>query len=147
MSSMLVAEKKDLKKLNEEAAKFVNPNGPEAVKKRIDYKKFKDNEMITGIFRNREEQGGKIRFALKLYAGDELEWYDMADGHTYTVPRMVGNHLNNNCFEDTYAYGKNKEGLNVQQVSGKRHRYAFDSPDLFYDNINKSDELVFVSSL
>jgi|GEM_PF-4940403 hypothetical protein len=157
MSSAAITEKKDLRrmatpdkdleKLNEEAAKFVDPNSNEAVKKRIDYKKFKDNEKITGVFRNLEEQGGGVRFCLKLYPGDDLEWYDMVDGHTYTVPRMVGDHLNKDCWIDIYGHGKNSEGLNVQQVTGKRHRYAFDSPDLYYDNLDKTHDIVYVSSL
>lgn len=64
--------------------------------KKLDQKalRHRDNEILKGVFRYLEHPGGTLRFHYKKYKEDPFERYELKDGVTYQLPRMVVRHLN-----------------------------------------------------
>ena len=99
-------------------------------KKTIAAQREKDNEMVTGIFKNRTGEG-KISFSYGKYKEDGTSIYEFEDGVTYTIPRMVANHLNQGTSVAKREYGINPDGTqSLQTIIRKREkRYEFISTD------------------
>lgn len=75
------------------------------LKKKIDEQKEKDETPVTGVFKNVECPGGDISFWFKKY-DEPPRYFHLVDGKEYTLPAMVGEHLNKNTQEQTYIYDK-----------------------------------------
>lgn len=61
-----------------------------------------DHEPLTGKFINLEHRGQMLSFRYKKYKQDEYKQYQLTDGQTYTLPRMVVEHVKNNVYYRQY---------------------------------------------
>jgi len=121
----------------------------------------RDAELVTGIFRNRENPAsaggrGMVLFNFKAYPGDPFETYELFDGERYELPRGVARHLNTNCFYKEYqhlpgefgaqgvrgAAADGKYKSHNLQMAKKIHRYEFvsleymdDDPDMMQSGL------------
>lgn len=137
------------------AKKRVTASDKEDFAKKIKRMRDRDREMVTGVFKNMENQAtngmrGAVRFTIKLYPGDEVETYELWDGERYTIPRGVARHLNNNCFylehgylpanmggTDGMRYGYDKDGRMEPRgftTQRKKHRFSFQSLEFMDDD-------------
>jgi len=85
--------------------KAMTESGKKELKKKIDEQKEKDETPVTGVFKNVECVGGDISFWFKKY-DEPPRFFRMLDGKSYTVPRMVAEHLNKGTQEATYVYDR-----------------------------------------
>jgi hypothetical protein len=74
----------------------------EQVQKKIASDYEKDHEMYTGRFRYLERPGSTLSFRFKKYKQDGFPEYHLTDGQTYTLPRMIVEHLNNKVHYKKY---------------------------------------------
>ena len=85
----------------------------ENIQKHLASEYEKDHEEFTGKFRNLEHKGGTLSFRYKKYKQDDYKQYHLTDGHTYTLPRMVIDHLNNGVHYRVY---KELSGLGSDKI-------------------------------
>ena len=88
----------------------------------------KDREPVRGVFKYHENQGGVIKFSIKLHKEDQVETYELVDGGIYTLPRGVATHLNKNTFYPVYEHSriaKEASGLPELKVKQKIFRTGF----------------------
>lgn len=88
----------------------------------------KDREPVKGIFKYHENQGGVLKFSIKLYKEDQVETYELVDGGIYTLPRGVATHLNKNTFYPVYEHSrvaKDVTGIPELKVRQKVYRTGF----------------------
>lgn len=97
------------------------------VKPNLRYQQDKDKQMVKGVFRNNEVEGGTLRFSYKAYKGDPVENYELVDGQTYTLPLGVAKHLNKNIWYPVHAYTLNEDGVPAKHLGKKVHRCGFQS--------------------
>lgn len=106
--------------------------------KSLKYLRDKDRQKVRGIFRFYEVPGGVMSFVAKAYKGDDVERYDLLDGHVYEVPLGVAKHLNKNGWYPIYEYipgdkevqagiPVSREGGATQRIVRKVHRFGFQS--------------------
>ena len=88
----------------------------EEIKKKIAAEYERDYEMVTGVFKHHELKGGVVTFSYRKYHGDDMDAKTFIDGCTYTIPRMIADHLNNDCSYNHYEYIPGDPG--VQNVIG-----------------------------
>lgn len=74
-----------------------------------------EEEMVEITFYNLENPRshnslGGVKFAYKKWDGPNIN-YELFDGETYTLPRGVVNHLNNDCYTKVYKEIDNKYGM------------------------------------
>lgn len=62
-----------------------------------------DEELLAGIFENKEIEGGTLAFSYKnVWKGSKfLSWY-LTDGVRYQLPRYIVRHLNKGCSMPIY---------------------------------------------
>lgn len=97
------------------------------IKKDASYLRDKEKEMVRGVFKFYEVQGGSMSFVFKKHKGDQIEKYEMVDGGVYTVPLAVAKHLNNDCWYPVHKYTMDENGKPSQRVSEKVQRCGFQS--------------------
>jgi len=88
----------------------------------------KDREPVKGVFKYHENQGGVIKFSIKLHKEDQVETYELVDGGIYTIPRGVATHLNRNTYYPIYEHSriaKEASGIPELKVKQKVHRTGF----------------------
>lgn len=114
----------------------------------VEYMRKKDNELVTGVFQFHECPGGKLSFPFHKYKGDPIEQYELYDGMTYTIPRMVANHINKDMRVPSYHYLPGEPGVQTgfsnnmeQQVKTWKARASFNTIDTLddYDAGNDTD--------
>lgn len=93
--------------------------------RKMKYQKARDREMVTGIFRDLEVKGGEMKFPFRKWKGDTLAPYEFIDGEVRTVPRMVAEHINNNCKYPVYKAGKDNSGKAIDVIDRYIHRFSF----------------------
>lgn len=91
------------------------------------WQRDKDHEMVRGIFRFYEVPGGSMNFVYKAHKGDEVERYDMVDGHIYTIPLGVAKHLNKNLWYPVHGYMMDENGGHSMKVNQRVRRCGFQS--------------------
>lgn len=129
----------------------------EEMRKKIAAMRERDEEMVTGIFKNLENPAtngslGMAQFGFKKYHGQDYDFYELHDGERYTIPRMVAIHLNNDCYYKEYQHCPNEFGsqgmrqaapvrhpngrmvTHSYQQARKIHRYAFHPLDFTQDD-------------
>ena len=94
----------------------------------------KDREMVRGIFDFKEVPGGQMQFCYKYYDGDEVETYTLVDGETYTIPRGVARHLNNNCWYPVHHFAVDGDGKPIAKIGQKVRRCSFNSLEFLDDD-------------
>lgn len=94
----------------------------------------KDNKMVKGIFRCFEPREGSMTFSFRKYKGDKLEKYTMIDGETYTIPLMVAQHLNKNCWYPKHCHVLDLNGNASVEVGKKVQRCSFESLEFQHES-------------
>ena len=139
-----IGHKDDIKKMSQSE-----------MRKKIERMRDRDAELVSGIFRNRENpansyQMGSVTFMYKKWPGEEYKTYHLVDGERYKLPRGVVHHLNNNCFYREYVHlpgEKGETGIRTayndgslraekMQASRKVHRYEFVPLDFMDDDLD-----------
>lgn len=96
----------------------------------------KDREPVKGVFKYHENQGGVLKFSIKLHKEDQVETYELVDGGIYTLPRGVATHLNKNTFYPVYEQFREVKGvkeipaLRVKQKVFRTGFYPLDFVDV-----------------
>ncbi len=108
----------------------------------------RDREMVRGIFKFYECEGGEISFPFKAYKWDDIQSYTLRDGEIYTIPLGVAKHLNNNGWYPIHKYALNEAGVPLSCIGEKKRRFGFHPLD-FIDPAeigeSKETEIVTVS--
>jgi len=95
----------------------------------INKERERDLEKIRGVFHYHEQQGGTLSFDVKKYRQDKLTKYTLVDGQVYTLPRMIVNHLKNNCYYPIHSHYKTEDNSHSYRVTDKIHRTGFEGLD------------------
>jgi hypothetical protein len=98
-----------------------------APKPNLKYMRDKDREPVRGKFIFHEVPGGLMSFVYKAYKEDEVERFDLVDGHIYTLPLGVAKHLNKNCWYPVHAHAIDENGAPVMKIGQKVRRCSFQS--------------------
>jgi len=99
----------------------------ESVRVNLRYQRDKDREMVKGIFKFYECEGGGMSFVFRVYKDDEVERFDLVDGQIYTIPLGVAKHLNKNGWYPVHAYQTNEIGIPIMKIGQKVRRFGFQS--------------------
>ena len=99
----------------------------ESLKINLRYQRDKDREMVKGIFKFYEVEGGGMSFVFKAYKDDPVERYDFVDGQIYTIPLGVAKHLNKNGWYPVHAYQTDENGKPMMKIGQKVRRFGFNS--------------------
>ncbi len=99
----------------------------ESVKANLRYQRDKDREMVKGIFKFYECEGGGMSFVFRVYKDDQVERFDLVDGQIYTIPLGVAKHLNKNGWYPVHAYQTNESGIPTMKIGQKVRRFGFQS--------------------
>ena len=110
-------------------------NNPEASTPKVDvkkkpnlrYQRDKDREPVKGIFKFYEVPGGELKFVYKAYKEDQVEKFELVDGHIYTIPLGVAKHLNKNGCYPRHQYLKDESGKVSKRIGQKIRRFGFQS--------------------
>lgn len=98
-------------------------------KPNLRYQRDKDREMVKGIFKYYEVEGGMMSFVLKMYKEDDVERYDFVDGQLYTVPLGVAKHLNKNGWYPQHVFSVDENGKPISKIGQKVRRFGFVSTE------------------
>lgn len=138
------------KKLPSSEEKLILPHFITAVTGRREKKtgkvtipKFEELPKVRGKFMNLELPGTGISFTCRFWKGNPLTFHLM-DGVEYEIPRIVADHINENCCEKKMEWvspdgiistgkpiiqgGTSFQGLGndfSKRVKNKRHRFMF----------------------
>ena len=99
----------------------------ESVKANLRYQRDKDREMVRGIFKFYEVEGGGMSFVFKAYLEDPVERYDFVDGQIYTIPLGVAKHLNKNGWYPIHSFMTDEYGKPTMKIGQKVRRFGFNS--------------------
>lgn len=99
----------------------------ESVKANLRYQRDKDREMVKGIFKFYEVEGGGMGFVFKQYKEDPVERYDFVDGQVYTIPLGVAKHLNRSGWYPVHSFMQDEYGKATMKIGQKVRRYGFNS--------------------
>jgi hypothetical protein len=113
---------------NPQAGKGVKPTTSSGAKNALLMQRDKDREPVKGVFKYHENQGGVLKFSIKLYKEDKVETYELVDGGIYTLPRGVATHLNKNTFYPVYEHSRvavESSGIPELKVKQKIFRTGF----------------------
>lgn len=73
------------------------PAPAKAVHSKVEEQRRRDTEMVKGIFRFPEVQGGMVELIYRGHKGESPKKYTFFDGLEYEIPRGLASHLNNQC--------------------------------------------------
>jgi hypothetical protein len=94
-------------------------------KKILEEKRKKDIKPVTGIFRWYESPGGTLRFPYgSEYKEDGIIHYVLEDEKSYTLPRMVAEHLNSRSIP-VHKHRIDEKGKRHQDIGRMKQRMAF----------------------
>jgi hypothetical protein len=96
-------------------------------KKKLQWMRDKDREMVKGMFKFYEVEGGMMSFVYRAYKQDKTERYDLVDGHIYTIPLGVAKHLNKNGWYPIHGYIMDEKGTPSMKIGQKKRRFGFQS--------------------
>ena len=90
-----------------------------------DSKKYKyDMQKVTGLFTFNEIPGGTLDFNYRRYKNEILK-YSLKDGETYTVPRMIAEHLRTSGVIISHEYEKDINGELAMVQNSNKKRFTF----------------------
>lgn len=118
--------KKEITGLVDVSGEAKTPSKPNKITLKM--QRERDREPVKGIFKYHENQGGVLKFSIKLYKEDQVETYELVDGGIYTLPRGVATHLNKNTFYPVYEHSriaKDLTGIPELKVKQKVYRTGF----------------------
>lgn len=89
-----------------------------------------DARPIRGIFRSLIPVGGSVNFYFRKWKGDPVEKYELRDGETYTLPKAVVKHLQENCWEPMHAFSMDENNRqSINKLGKKIKRFTFEPTD------------------
>ena len=91
--------------------------------KKLDESREKDHTMVTGVFRYLEHPGQALRFRFQKYHEDGFPEYELWDGRTYNLPRMIARHLNTEVAYKQYSH-LTKDGMHMASGHHTPGRYV-----------------------
>jgi len=94
-----------------------------SVKGKIKIPNFNELPLVRGIFKNLERAGTGIEIPLRLWKGP-VKIFSFFDGVEYIIPRVVADHLNDNCYEKVMQWRSNGEVTNAAPISGGKGFYS-----------------------
>lgn len=108
----------------------------------LKYLKDKESEKAEGIFHFHERKEGTLKFHCRYHDG-AIESYELVDGHKYTLPLYVIDHLNKNSGRYRVHALKKNDDNSVSKTVGKTvARYSFESTGfLAREHYRNPDEL------
>jgi len=117
----------------------------EELAKKLEYECERDKTMINGVFHYHERPNGLLEFSFMKYKGDRIEKYSLMDGHQYTLPLAVVNHLNKNCSYPIHQHAVDANGVPIVRIGKMVRRCSFSNTDfMIEDFIPKESNLVTV---
>jgi len=99
------------------------------VKADLKIQRERDLQLVKGIFQNKETRGGTVSFPFRKYKEDDVVNYTFTDGQHYTIPLMVANHLNQNCFQEVHSHCVGPDGKPATKVGQVEYRFGFINTD------------------
>jgi len=96
-------------------------------KPNLKFLRDKDRQKVTGIFDYKERPGQTLKFRLRIWKEDPVEFWEFVDGQTYTIPLGVARHLNKNGIKTAHKFVADRSGLPRTKVSKKIRRFGFQS--------------------
>ena len=89
-------------------------------------KKAYDSELITGIFKFNEREGGELSFRWALPYLDELpKPFKWIDGESITIPRALANHIKNKGKIPIHKDSKDENGKPLATIGSWKDRFDF----------------------
>lgn len=95
-------------------------------KEKLKYLRDRDSEKVKGIFKFYECAGARLEFVYRAY-DEELQKYELIDGHVYELPIGVAKHLNKSGSYPVHAFTQDETGKPVEKIGQKVRRYGFQS--------------------
>ena len=118
------------------------------VKPNLKYQRDKDREKVKGIFRYYEIPNGSMNFVYKKYKEDDVERYDLIDGHVYELPLGVAKHLNKNGWYPRHAYTMDEAGKPSMKIGKKVRRFGFESLEFIdIEDLRTEDDIITVEKV
>lgn len=107
----------------------------------------RDREIVKGIFKFYECEGGTLAFSFRAYKWDEVEKYSLTDGEICSIPLGVAKHLNKNGWYPEYSFIVDEMGRPTMSVSGKKRRFGFQSMEFMeLEEIGQANSLEIVTA-
>lgn len=107
----------------------------------------RDHKIVKGKFSFLEVPGGELRFTYLKYDGDQLLRYKWRDGDIVEVPYMVARHIAQEVKVPTHDFQTDEHGKKIAQVSGWKHRTAFQRLDFMDDEEFTPSKIVMAESV
>ena len=121
---------------------------PKKDKPSLRYLRDRDREMVKGIFKFYEVEGGTMSFVYKAYKEDPVERYDFADGQLYSIPIGVAKHLNKNGWYPMHVYSTDENGKPLQKIGQKVRRFGFVSTEFMdLDDLEAPSRIITVENV
>lgn len=107
----------------------------------LNMQRDKDREPVRGVFKYHENQGGVLKFSIKLHKEDQVETYELVDGGIYTLPRGVATHLNKNTYYPIYEHSRlAKEASGVPELTVKQKVFRTGFYPLDFVDVGESEQ-------
>lgn len=95
--------------------------------------KKRDQKLVKCAFRCLQPTGGSISFWFKKYDTDKLTQYTIKDGEVGWWPRMVADHVNENCAIEGHVFVMDEHGT-PKEAKGSAKQRALMSPVAFAED-------------
>lgn len=93
-----------------------------------------DQKLVRGKFQCLEVPNGCVKFSFRKWPCEQIQTYEMQDGHEYTIPLGLARHLANNCWYPIHEYAVDKSGKRLPIIGTKVKRVNFIPMD-FMENV------------
>lgn len=135
----MVPEKKESTGLVDVLAQDARVSKPNKITLKM--QRDKDREPVKGVFKYHENQGGVLKFSIKLHKEDKVETYELVDGGIYTLPRGVATHLNKNTYYPEYEQSRTaKELAGIPELRVKRKIFRTGFYPLDFVDVGESEQ-------
>ena len=114
---------------------------PKPTRTTLNMQRDKDREPVKGVFKYHENQGGVLKFSIKLHKEDNVETFELVDGGIYTLPRGVATHLNKNTFYPVYEHSRVvKEASGIPELNVKQKIFRTGFYPLDFVDVGESEQ-------
>ena len=79
-----------------------NETSRSASKEKIAKQKKYNNQKVTGKFINRRSPGNPAKLTYLKYEDDDVKWWNLEDGKTYTIPRGFADQINEHYYRPAF---------------------------------------------
>lgn len=107
----------------------------------------KDRKPVRGKFIFHEVPGGTVKFPYRKWKGDDVQMFELTDGHVYTIPLGVAKHLNKNCAYPVHAFQVDDNGKPVARIGEMKRRMSFQSLEFMdLDDVGPETKIIQATS-